>query len=63
MTRRRQIRLGRCDFRTLVGVRLRAGAEPEAKTIQVCFRSGRRVIGGQQRETDPVHAVLRREQR
>ena len=33
MTRRGQIRLGRREIGTLVGVRLRAGAEPEAETI------------------------------
>jgi hypothetical protein len=57
-------RSGEVGFRrrrigAFVGIRLRAGAEPETKAVQFILRSFARVIRRRQSEADPVHAVLR----
>ena len=61
MARRGEIRLRRREVGALVGVRLRAGPQPEAESIQILFRSGRGMIPRRQAEIDPVHAMLRGE--
>src|SRR5690606_12100502 len=63
MSRCRKIGLRWSHIRSLVNVRLSAGAEPKTQPIEIGRRAARGIVGRRQREVDPVHAVLSREQR
>jgi len=58
-----QISFRRRTVGALIGIRLRARPKPEAESIQVVLRSFGRMVPWRQAEIDPVHAVLRGEER
>ena len=58
-----QIGVGRCHIGAFIRVRLRGGAKKETVPVQRVFRRLRMIVSRWKAEVDPVHPVLRRENR